>query len=215
MATRGRPRSFDRTAALGRATELFWERGYEGTSLSDLTAAMGIAPPSLYAAFGSKEALFREAVGFYNATYGAVPQQALAGGRTARESVEGLLRHNAVAYVTPGQPTGCLVLLAASTGAAENDGIRRFMARCRAEDVAAIRRRIDRGVTNGDVPPGTDTAALARFVAAVLHGMSAQARDGADRAVLDAVVTCALAAWEATVSSCARRTPPEPVPDAR
>ena len=201
MATRGRPRTFDRTVALDRATELFWERGYEGTSLNDLTDAMGISPPSLYAAFGSKEALFREAVGFYNATYGAVPQQALEGGRTARESVEGLLRHNAVAYVAPGHPTGCLVLLVAGTGASENDEVRRFMARCRAEDVAAIRRRIDRGVAGGDVPPGTDTAALSHFVAAVLHGMSAQARDGADRATLDAVVTYALAAWDARVSS--------------
>lgn len=195
MATRGRPRTFDRAAVLERAMVLFWERGYEGASLAELTRVMGIAPPSLYAAFGGKEALFREAVAYYNRTHGAVPQRVLAESATARDGVEALLRHNARAYVEPGHPTGCLVLLAATTSTVDNDHIRRFLAVCRAEDLAALQRRIERGVVEGDVPAGTDTAALARFVAAVLHGMSVQARDGAGHAELSDVVSRAMTAW--------------------
>jgi AcrR family transcriptional regulator len=141
MAQRGRPRSFDRTAALHRAMELFWERGYEGASLSDLTAAMGIGSPSLYAAFGSKAALFKEAVAYYNATTGG-PQRELEAAPTARAGIEALLRHYARAYVEPGHPPGCMVMLAATTGAAENEEVRRFLAGCRQEDLETLRRRI-------------------------------------------------------------------------
>ncbi|MEU5725939.1 TetR/AcrR family transcriptional regulator [Micromonospora sp. NPDC047738] len=197
MGTRGRPRAFDRTVALDRAMQVFWERGYEGTSLTDLTTAMGIASPSLYAAFGNKEALFREAVAHYNATHGAVPQRTLEQAPTARAAIEALLQHNAYAYVEPGHPTGCLVLLTATTGAVENDHIRQFMAACRTEDLAILQRRIERGVAEGDVPPDTDSAALARFITAVLQGMSAQARDGADQTTLSDVVAYAMAAWDA------------------
>lgn len=201
MAKRGRPRGFDRTAALRRAMELFWERGYEGASLSDLTEAMGIRSPSLYAAFSSKEALFKEAVDHYNAITGAAPQRALEQAPTAREAIEALLRHHARAYVEPGHPTGCMVMLAATTGATENEEIRRFLTACRQTDLAAVRRRIERGVADGDVPPGTDCARLARFAMAVQHGMSLQARDGASEEELDQVVDCAMAAWDHLVVS--------------
>jgi AcrR family transcriptional regulator len=197
-APRGRPRSFDRTAALHRAMELFWERGYEGTSLSDLTAAMGIRSPSLYAAFGSKEALFKEAVDYYNATTGG-PQRELDAAPTARAAVEALLRHYAEVYVEPGHPRGCLVMLAATTGPTENEEVRRFLADCRRADLETLHRRIARGITDGDLPPGTDCLRLARFVHAVTLGMSLQARDGADRAALEQVADCAIAAWDALV----------------
>jgi AcrR family transcriptional regulator len=195
MATRGRPRTFDRRIALDKAMRLFWERGYEGTSLADLTSTIGIGAPSLYAAFGSKETLYREAVTHYNAVHGAVPAQMLDDARTAREGIEALLQHNARAYVAPDHPKGCMVL-AGATGAVENAHIHRFLAACRADDLAALHRRIARGVADGDVPPDTDVGALARFVAAVLHGMSAQARDGADRAALNGIVSHAMAAWD-------------------
>lgn len=196
MARRGRPRAFDRTTALRRAMELFWERGYEGASLSDLTAAMGIRSPSLYAAFGSKEALFKEAVGYYNTVTGAEPLQALEQAPTARAGIEAFLRHHAKVYVEPGHPTGCMVMLAATAGPTENEEIRRFLAGCRKSDMDTLRHRIERGVAGGDLPAGTDCEALARFASAVMHGMSLQARDGADRAALERVVGCVMAAWD-------------------
>lgn len=196
MAGRGRPRTFDRTAALRRAMEVFWERGYEGASLTDLTTAMGISPPSLYAAFACKEELFKEAVAYYNATTGAAPQRALAEAPTARAGIEAVLRHHAKAYVEPGHPTGCMVTLAATTGPTGNEEVRRFLAACRWEDVDDLRQRIERGMAEADVPAGADAAMLARFVAAVMHGMSLQARDGADQAALEQVADAAMAAWD-------------------
>jgi AcrR family transcriptional regulator len=200
MARRGRPRAFDRTTALRRAMELFWERGYEGTSLSDLTGAMGIRSPSLYAAFGSKEALFKEAVGYYNTITGAEPLRELEQAPTAQAGIEAFLRQHAKAYVEPGHPTGCMVMLAATTGPIENEEIRRFLAGCRRADLDTIRGRIERGVGAGDVPAGTDCEMLARFVTAVMHGMSLQARDGADQAALERVVDCVMAAWDRLAS---------------
>ncbi|PRX96786.1 TetR/AcrR family transcriptional regulator [Allonocardiopsis opalescens] len=196
MAARGRPRGFDREAALGQAMCAFWERGYQATSMADLTAAMGINSPSLYAAFGSKEALFREAVELYTRTEGAAPSRALREGPTARASVDGLLRTNALAYTAGDRPAGCMVVLAAVNCTEESAGARDLLAKLRRDDLGALRERLDRGAAEGDLPPGTDTAALARFYNAVLHGMSIQAYDGATRAELLAVVDSAMAAWD-------------------
>src|SRR5918996_4164529 len=110
MAERGRPRSFDRAAALRRAMEVFWAKGYDGASLSDLTAAMGINSPSLYAAFGSKEGLFREAVALYGATEGTEIWEALPQAPTAREAIERFLRASALSFTRPDRPAGCLVV---------------------------------------------------------------------------------------------------------
>src|SRR4030081_2008822 len=112
MSPRGRPRSFDREEALRQAMYVFWELGYECASMNDLTTAMGIGSPSLYAAFGSKEALFREAVALYNEVEGEVPQQLLRDLPTAEAAIEALLRHYAQTYVDPARPTGCMVALA-------------------------------------------------------------------------------------------------------
>ncbi|UGT63462.1 TetR/AcrR family transcriptional regulator [Nocardia asteroides] len=127
MQARGRPRAFERAAALNRAREVFWEHGYEGTSLADLTTAMGIASPSLYAAFGSKEALFREAVELYGATYGGYTERALREEPTARASIEAMLRDNAAAYTAPELPHGCMIVLAGSTYTTRNTAVRDFL----------------------------------------------------------------------------------------
>jgi AcrR family transcriptional regulator len=195
MGERGRPRGFDRGEALKRAMAVFWARGYEGTSMADLTAAMGINSPSLYAAFGCKEALFREAVALYRATDGAPTQRALAEGATARAAIEAMLRDNVVAFSRPDKPGGCFVVLGATNCAPENEAVRDHLADHRKTTRADIERRLERGIADGDLPAGTDTAALASFYATVLQGLSIQARDGASRAALSSVVDCAMEAW--------------------
>ncbi|HEY8545062.1 MAG TPA: TetR/AcrR family transcriptional regulator [Acidimicrobiales bacterium] len=197
MAPRGRPRSFDRDVALRRAMEVFWEHGYEGTSIADLTTAMGINAPSLYAVFGSKADLFREAVDLYNRTEGGAGYRALHEEPTARAAVERLLRGNAAAFSDPATPWGCMVVLAATNTSPANDDVRAFLADLRRADQAALRDRLARGVADGDLPAGTDVDALAAFYAAVLNGLAVQARDGAPRPALDAVIDQAMLAWPA------------------
>ena len=203
MAERGRPRGFDRAEALRLAMESFWEHGYEGTSIGDLTAAMGIRPPSLYAAFGSKEALFREAVALYEDMEGEPPLRALEDSETARGGVEDMLRANVRSYTAPGRPTGCMIVLAATTYTPSTAGIRDFLAEQRRAATVAVRKRLARGQSDGDVPPGADIGALAAYVMSVQYGLSLQARDGATREELDTVVDCVLASWDGLVRPAA------------
>ncbi|MGF1631773.1 MAG: TetR/AcrR family transcriptional regulator [Kiloniellaceae bacterium] len=201
MAERGRPRGFDRQEALRRAMVLFWSRGYEGTSLGDLTTAMGINKPSLYAAFGCKEELFREAIAFYDASEGASVQESLDVAPTARAAIEAMLRVNAEAYVSPKKPRGCMIVLSSLIGASENEALRGFLAKLRRQGEVQLRRRIERGMIEGDVPPGTDARRLAAFYTTVLQGLSVQSRDRASRKVLNAIVDDAMAAWDALIRS--------------
>lgn len=199
MATRGRPRTFDRGAALERAMEVFWDYGYEGTSMSDLTAAMGINSPSLYAAFGCKEELFREAVAHYDETLGATAADELRDRPTAREAIAAVLRHHAVVFCDPGKPRGCMIVLAATTD--RNQAVHEYLAKWRTALEADFRGRIERGITEGDVPAGVDAAAIAAFYNTVNHGMAIQARDGAHKAKLSAIAEAAIAAWDALVGA--------------
>jgi len=199
MAERGRPRRFDRTAALRRAMEVFWARGYEGTAMTDLTAAMGIASPSLYAAFGCKEALFREALELYEAGEGGVAARALETEPTARRAVEAMLRDNATAYTAPGKPPGCMIVLASAVGIPASPEIRDYLQESGRQSVVRLKARLDRGVAEGDVPAGADTLAVANFYVTVLNGLTIQARNGADCPALHAVVDSAMAGWTALV----------------
>jgi AcrR family transcriptional regulator len=202
VGARGRPRSFDRDAALRTALDLFWERGYEGTSINDLAAAMGIASASIYGCFTSKEALFRETVALYGATSGQSPRRALREQSTARAAIHAMLRATADEITRPGTPHGCLLVLAAPTGAVENHAVREFLADLRRDMHTAIADRLARAVTDGDltVPP-IRIEAIARYYTTGVQGLSIQARDGASRADLETVVTCAMAAWDTLTSS--------------
>ncbi|QCI64107.1 TetR/AcrR family transcriptional regulator [Phreatobacter stygius] len=197
MAERGRPRRFDRVEVLQKAMELFWRRGYDGASVADLTTAMGINSPSLYACFGSKEQLFRDAVALYGETDGKLTACALREGATARQAVDGMLRSNAAAFVRPDHPTGCMVTLAAPTASSQSDAVCQFLMELRRQARAALEERLNRGISDGDLPDGTDTAALTDFYSTVLQGLSIQARDGADPRTMNTIVDCAMAAWHA------------------
>jgi AcrR family transcriptional regulator len=194
--TRGRPREFDRDAALTRAMRVFWAKGYEGASISDLTSAMGIASPSLYAAFGSKEALFREALALYGEREGASLWTAVAAAPTARGAVEAYLLESARNFTRPGRPRGCLVVLSALHANENSETVRRELIRRRGEAAGNLLERLRQGVDSGEIGPDTDIDALAAYYAAVQQGMSIQARDGASRASLEAIAKAALAAFD-------------------
>jgi AcrR family transcriptional regulator len=200
MAERGRPRSFDRAAALRRAMEVFWAKGYDGASLSDLTAAMGINSPSLYAAFGSKEALFRETLALYSATEGTEIWTALPDAPTAREAIERFLRATAEAFTRGGKPRGCLIVLGAIHPSDGNANVCQELRRHRMENVTALGDRLERAVRAGELPKNVNCQAVATFYATVQQGMSIQARDGAARETLLAVADCAMAAWDGLTS---------------
>jgi AcrR family transcriptional regulator len=196
MATRGRPRTFDPEVALRQALELFWERGYEGTSISDLAEAMGIASASIYAAFGSKEDLFRRVMALYGSTSGEPPRRALREEPTPRAAILAMLRATADEITRPDAPPGCMLILAAPLGAVENHAVREFLAVLRRDQFTTIRDRLARDLR---LPPDR-LDAVARYYTTVMQGLSIQARDGATRADLESVITCAMASWEPLTS---------------
>lgn len=202
MATRGRPRTFDPDTALRQALDLFWERGYEGTSLSDLTGAMKIASASIYACFGSKENLFRKVMARYGTTAGEPPRRALREQSTTRAAIHAMLRATADQVTGPDTPHYCMLILAAPTGAVENHAVREFLAGLRRDMLTTIKDRLARGVADGDLTaPPASLDAIARYYTTVAQGLSIQARDGANRAELEAVITCAMAAWDTLTSA--------------
>jgi AcrR family transcriptional regulator len=195
MTVKGRPRNFNRDEALRRAMLLFWEKGYDGASLSELTGVMGINSPSLYAAFGSKEGLFRAAVDLYGRTEGTGIWSAVDEAPTAREAIGGFLRASADAFSQPGDPRGCLVVLSALNANSNNAEICRELRKRRAANATDLRARLERAVEAGELPATTDCDAIATFYLTVQQGMSIQARDGASRKRLRTIADRAMAAW--------------------
>lgn len=191
---RGRPRAFDAEEALDRALLVFWRKGYEGASLDDLTGAMGISRPSLYAAFGDKQSLFRKALDRYAEGPSSFARRALKEG-TARAVVERLLRDAAEMHADPATPAGCLMVHGALAAGLGSDAVRRELNARRAADEAALRRRLVRARAEGDLPPDAEPADLARYVVTVIRGMAVEATGGASLRQLRRVVRIALRAW--------------------
>ena len=200
---RGRPRSFDREAALNQAMEVFWRKGYEATSISDLTEAMDISPPSLYAAFGDKERLFLEAVERYQQARGASCPYCEE--PTARGAIEKLLTYMAEELTTGTHPRGCMMMMAAATAGSASRELQSALAKNRAESRSRMQERIEHGIAQGDVPADTDAAELADFYSTIVTGMSMQARDGATRASLMATVKRAMATFPEVPKAAARK----------
>jgi AcrR family transcriptional regulator len=195
-ATRGRPRAFDRDAALAQATRLFWERGYETTSIGELTEAMHIRPGSLYAAFGDKKSLFREVVHAYGRSpAGAFVGVALQEEPTAYGAFARILREAAAIYPDPSHPAGCLTISAATNVTPQDAEVQTFLRDLRNTNLATFEARLRAAQQEGEVPADVNPRALAGYFATVIQGMSQRARDGAQAAELADVADLALAAW--------------------
>jgi AcrR family transcriptional regulator len=190
----GRTRQFDVDEALDRALEVFWARGYEGATLPELTRAMGINRPSLYAAFGNKEELFRKALDRYLAGPQGFMAEALKE-PTARAVAEAIFSGFIRMQRGRDRARGCLVVQGALACGEEAEPVRRKLARLRQAAVTAFRERFERAVQDGDLPKGTDCAGLARYVATVLNGLAVQAASGATEKDLRLVSALAMQAW--------------------
>lgn len=206
---RGRPRAFDRDAALAKAGLMFWRLGYEGASIADLTEALGITPQSLYAAFRSKADLYREALDWYQREIGAGSAAALQL-PSVFDAFEQALTGAAGEFCWPGRPKGCMISTAVLTCSQENQPIAETVARLRSGALAAYRARLDQAVGDGELRADVDTMALARYLGAVLQGMSVQARDGASAEELTAIARIALGELDRQ-----RAAPPAPRRKAR
>jgi AcrR family transcriptional regulator len=193
----GRPREFDLEAALEAAMLVFWRKGYEGASMSDLTASLGVTKPSLYAAFGAKEDLFRAVLDRYDKRTAHFLSGSIRA-VTAREVAVGLLRGAAEFHANPANPPGCLMVQGALVGSDASDAARRETRNRRDRLREAIQERLERALDENDLPPGADPRALARYLVAVMRGMAVEAASGAGAAELHEIVDVALTAWPAS-----------------
>lgn len=197
MAQMGRPRQFDRNAALTTAMHLFWEHGYEATSLSRLKTALGISAPSFYAAFGSKEALFQEAVRCYLSTHGTVTDCLWDTGMAPRLAIETALRRSAAMQAGSGHPTGCMVVLGVvGTGCDADATLTAALDASRARTGAGMLACVERGIAQGELRPDTEPRALATVFESFLLGLTTLARDGVSTAAMDAAITQVMRLWD-------------------
>ncbi|WP_144112954.1 TetR/AcrR family transcriptional regulator [Paraburkholderia sp. BCC1886] len=204
MGQMGRPRTFDRDAAITQAMHLFWERGYESTSLSQLKASIGegISAPSFYAAFGSKEALFQETVSLYLATHGQVTECLWNTELKPRDAIETALRRSAKMQCERGHPKGCMVALGAMSACSpENSAVLKPLFDSRARTRAGIKACVERGIAAGDLQAQTDVRALTAVFDSFLLGVSTLVRDGIRMPVLEAAITRVMTVWDAALKS--------------
>ena len=192
--TKGRPREFDFDTALTAALRVFWTSGYEGASMAELTAAMGITKPSLYAAFGNKEALFHKALDLYEREKLAFMTTAL-DAPTARGVAERLLRGGLAMQTAACNPKGCLSVIGSMACGAEASPIKEAVIARRASSEAAMVARFERARVEGDLPDGMTACALVRYLQALMQGLAVQAGSGASAAQLEQLVETSLAVW--------------------
>ncbi|RDE06883.1 TetR/AcrR family transcriptional regulator [Sphingomonas aracearum] len=193
-APKGRPREFCVDGALAAALGVFWAKGYEGASMADLTAAMGITKPSLYAAFGNKEALFHKALDLYEAEKLAYTREALQQ-PTARAVAEHLLRGALEAMAGGCDPKGCLGVISSTACGAEGESIKAHVTERRLSSQAAMAARFEQAAADGDLPAEVSPESLCQYLYAILQGMAVQAGAGASHADLERVVETSLMIW--------------------
>ena len=187
----GRPREFDEDAAVDAAMRVFWEKGYEGTSLDDLTQAMRINRSSLYSTFGDKESLFRRVIARYQSgPLGFLPNALAEPG--ARAVVEALLRSTVKFLVDPSHPRGCLSLQGGMACGSGHEDVQQAMVDWRSHGLLLLRKRMQRAKTEGDLPKDMDPNDLARLVMILMNGLSVQAVNGATPAEMNGAVRLAL-----------------------
>ncbi|SOB87221.1 transcriptional regulator, TetR family [Sphingomonas guangdongensis] len=191
---KGRPREFCMDAALAAALRVFWSKGYEGASMADLTEAMGITKPSLYAAFGNKEALFRKALDLYENEKLQYTRVAL-DQPTARAVAEYFMRGALEAQTGRNEPKGCLGVIHSVACGSEAEAIKEAVIARRASSRAALLQRFEQAKRDGDLPDHVDVNGLANYLFAILQGMAVQASSGASRADLELVIDTSLAMW--------------------
>ena len=197
----GRPPRLNREDAIHRAMLLFWERGYEGTTLEALLEAMGgIKPPSFYNAFGSKEELFRAVTDRYACEYGRAGLDALEAAPTVRQGMAQMLRLSAEGFTRPGYPQGCLMLSSGAHCAPSSSGVEAHMAALRQQLPAALKARLHRAVTEGDLDASADISLIAAYYTTVLYGLAQGAADGEGRETLLKVAEHAMDAWAGLAS---------------
>lgn len=202
MARTGRPRGFDKDAALEKAMLLFWASGYDAASLAQLKAAMGgISTASFYAAFGSKEALFRDVTRRYIETHGQVTAPLNDPALPPREAVELALRQSARMQTDPAHPPGCLVALSAGACSPESRHVQAVLAEKRARNRAGLHACMARAVSSGTLPAGSDAAGLATMFDTFLTGLSTQARDGVPLSALDAAISRLMSVWDSLAAT--------------
>jgi AcrR family transcriptional regulator len=194
----GRPREFDLDKALDRAMRVFWKKGYEGASLPDLTKAMGINRPSMYAAFGNKERLFRKVLDRYGGEEGPfVGMGNPLDEPTARAVAQRVLMSTVDMLTCPKNPRGCLLVQGALACGSESEPVKKELIHRRKQREAKLRKRFAKSVADGDLPSGANPADLARYISTVSAGMSVQAANGATRTDLLKVAETAMRAWPA------------------
>jgi AcrR family transcriptional regulator len=199
MATRGRPRTFDRDAALTTATELFWKKGYEVTSIAELCDSIGIEPPSLYAAFGSKENLYSECLDYYQQTIAPLIWDGLDKAPTAKDGFAAVLHGTAKVLPSTIRASGCMVTLSAA-GENGDTALGKKIKAARGAGLKRFEARLRRGIADGDVPRRVNVKAIARFFLDLQQGMAVQARDGASTRTLKEIASLAMKAWSVLVA---------------
>lgn len=194
MVRRGRPRAFDRNAALSTATELFWKKGYESTSIAELCDSIGIEPPSLYAAFGSKDNLYSECLDYYQQTISPLIWDGLDKSSTAKDGFASVLQGTAKVLPSTIRASGCMVTLSAA-GEDEETALGKKVKAARKAGLKLFEVRLRRGIADGDVSRRVNVKAVARFFLDIQQGMSVQARDGASNRALKEIASLAMKAW--------------------